>query len=81
MKIRFANRLAVLLCAAIILGNVAFVPDIQAQAGEQGQEMSVSGNDVPEGGLSVSGSDCQGSPGGGEQRFLVNFKLEFPEKK
>lgn len=39
MKIRFANRLAVLLCAAIILGNVAFAPDVLAGAGEQGQEM------------------------------------------
>ncbi len=65
MKIRFADRLAVLLCAAIIFGNVSSAPDVLAWAGERGQEMDVSGNDAPGEGLSVSGGDCQGSPDGG----------------
>lgn len=61
MKIRFVNRLAVLLCAAIIFGNVSSAPDVLAWAGERGQEIDVSGSDAPGEGLSVSGGDCQGS--------------------
>ena len=49
MKIRFADRLAVLLCATIILGNVAAAPDVLASAGEQGQEMDVPGKARPAG--------------------------------
>ncbi len=65
MKIRFVNRLAVLLCAAIIFGNVSSAPDVLAWAGERGQEIDVSGSDAPGEGLSVSGGDCQGSSDGG----------------
>ena len=80
MKIRFANRLAVLLCAAIILVNVADAPYVLAGDGEQGQKMSVSGNGALDERLSVSGSDFQGSSDGGDSEAdgPVLFAVEAP---